>query len=107
MISDFIYVDLSKPDQDGGGGSSSEHDLEGHVMAIEERWFVLCRWIEERGRALHRCLEFAKEKEQLIEWLKNAEQTLRGMEQRPTEETSELLNQVKQIMVGHSLFIYT
>ncbi len=33
-----------------------QQDLEVHVMAIEERWFVLCGWLEERRRTLAEAL---------------------------------------------------
>ena len=69
LISDFIYVDMAAT---AAAGASPAHaaeeqgqqrqelrqqqDLEVHVMAIEERWFVLCGWLEERRRTLAEAL---------------------------------------------------
>ena len=111
LISDFIYVDhQEQPSLQEGSSSCSDgkreqqqDELEGQVMAIEERWFVLCSWLDDRGAALRRRLEFAQETEALSEWMARAEGTLRGMEHSPTEESSKLLLQAKEIRVGQKI----
>ncbi len=73
LISDFIYVDMvataaagASPAHAAEGSEQDQEqqrqelrqqqDLEVHVMAIEERWFVLCGWLEERRRTLAEAL---------------------------------------------------
>ena len=72
LISDFIYVDMAATAAAGASQTHAEgseqdqeqqrqefrqqQDLEVHVMAIEERWFVLCGWLEERRRTLAEAL---------------------------------------------------
>lgn len=73
-------------------------------MAIEERWFVLCSWIENRWKTLtkafHAWKRFENELQLQTRWLDTAEKTFRQMEQSPTEETKELMQQEKQISVS-------
>ena len=118
LISDFIYVDHqdqpSLQEEDAKSDNEKhrqrlaeeqqrrqqQDELEGQVMAIEERWFVLCSWLDDRGAALRRRLEFAQESTALSAWMAAAEGTLRGMEHSPTEESAKLLLQAKELMVG-------
>ncbi len=121
LISDFIYVDLVSSSScggsgGGGGGQDSgaayserqrqqQQDLEVHVMAIEERWFVLCGWIEERWKTLREALRLWRALQEtsarLSGWIDGAESTIKKMEQSPTEETTQLVQQVKEIMVSY------
>ncbi len=95
LISDFIYVDMKAKD---------DYDLSVHVMAIEERWFVLCGWIEGRGTALEEASKLWSGLEEgarvLHGWMEEAERTVKRMEQSPTEEERHLLQQVKDIKVS-------
>ena len=89
--------------ENASSASTAVHDLEGNVMAIEERWCVLCGWIDQRWKKLDDILadwkQFEADKVTLMEWFDKAEQNLKLMERSPTEETNQLLQQVKDIMV--------
>lgn len=109
LISNFISV--QPPEGKDSYLGFEEHDLEGYLMAIEERWFVLCSWIENRSDVLNQVLkvwsQFEDDKKSLISWLDVVERGLKKMEQSPTEEKRQLLGQAQQITVSlwisHSL----
>ena len=62
-LADFVYIDVTAQDGQaaaaagtppGGGESTSnkEQDLEDQLMALGERWSVLCTWVEDRSSAI-------------------------------------------------------
>lgn len=83
---------------------SLPQDLEGQIMALDERWTVLCTWNERRWDALQEVLSlwrgFEGERLRMSRWLDAAEESCRNMERSPTEETNQLLLQATEIMVG-------
>ena len=97
FISDFIYVvpNPSSPSQD--------QDLEGQVMAVAERWDVLCSWIEGRWKTLNEMAilwgQLEDDHNRLKEWLDGVEKALKLMESSPTEEFGQLTQQTKHIKV--------
>lgn len=91
---------------DGASSSSataSEQDLEGQLMAIEERWTILSDWNEERcqtlGEVSRHWRRFEAEREAFMQWLDRAELELRNMERSPTEEVPRLETQADHIQV--------
>eukprot|EP00094_Tigriopus_californicus_P012072 TCALIF_11665-PA protein Name:"Similar to DMD Dystrophin (Gallus gallus)" AED:0.11 eAED:0.12 QI:11/0.44/0.31/0.89/0.88/0.89/19/143/3398 len=82
-------------------GDDGSGDLEGQLMALGERWTVLCTWIEERWKFLTKVANTWKkvEKEQdiLRAWLSRVEKSLRQMERSPTEDRLELEEQCRVI----------
>jgi len=108
VISDFIYVDAvtvaTNGEQQPAAARPQQEDLEGHVMAMEERWCVLCDCIDRRRDALKEVLSLwlgvRKEAKELLEWMSCAEATFKKMEQSPTEETAQLMLQLEEITVS-------
>lgn len=102
FISDFIYVvpNTSSPSQD--------QDLEGQVMAVAERWDVLCSWIEGRWKTLNEMAilwgQLEDDHNRLKEWLDGVEKALKLMESSPTEEFGQLTQQTKHIKVRKKLY---
>lgn len=111
-ISNFIYVETDATRTSGGGasandskdGGSTEVDLEGQLMALGERWTVLCTWVEERGeinRIIRDELELLeREKERLTAWLDLREGALREMDRIPSDIRDDLLRQGQLIAVS-------
>ena len=83
--------------------SEDDQDLEGQIMALDERWIVLCSWNEKRRMKLREVLNlwksFEEERLRLSRWFDTAEDAFRVMERSPTEETNELLLQATEITV--------
>ena len=116
-ISNFIYVETETATS-GGSSSTNEKkseaakedaiddvDLEGQLMALGERWTVLCTWVEERGMRLS-CIRdelelLEREKERLTTWLDKREGVLREMDRKPSDSREDLLRQGQLIAVGH------
>ncbi len=77
-------------------------------MAIEERWFVLYNWNQQQWRKLKMLTrlwrEFEEDSGLLAGWLIKGEQTFKKMEQSPTEETSQLAAQLKELTVRKHTF---
>ena len=102
----------SSSSNDGGAGASdskdgaTEVDLEGQLMALGERWTVLCTWVEERGeinRIIRDELELMeREKERLTAWLDLREGALREMDRHPSDSRDDLLRQGQ--LIGVSLY---
>ena len=121
-ISNFIYVETETTDVNTSGTTSSTQnskddvckddafdddvDLEGQLMALGERWTVLCTWVEERGMRLS-CIRdelelLEREKERLTAWLDKREGVLREMDRNPSDCRDDLLRQGQLIAVGHN-----
>jgi hypothetical protein len=119
-ISNFIYVETETATGSGSGTSSTEDsgksevckddafddggDLEGQLMALGERWTVLCTWVEERGMRLS-CIRdelelLEREKERLTAWLDRREGVLREMDRTPSDCREDLLRQGQLIAVS-------
>lgn len=96
----------SKSEESGGSG---EQDLEGQLMALGERWTVLCTWVEERAEILRITRDelelLEREKERLILWLDQSEGALREMDRHPREHKEELVRQGQLIAVGKEVLI--
>ena len=98
-------VSQSSSNQNHGGTSADDdQDLEGQIMALDERWIVLCTWNEKRKTKLREVIHlwkpFEDERLRLSRWIDTAEEAFRVMERSPTEETNELLVQATEITVG-------
>ena len=118
----FIYIDQSVPqgerpaptptkkspsrsasrsslDSAGGG----EVDLEGQLMAFEEKWTILNEWNDGRMQTLREVIaawkRMEEERSDLEGWMAGTEQELKKMERSPTEEVKELTGQVHRIGV--------
>ncbi len=84
--------------------TTGDHDFEGQLMAVEERWTVLCDCIEnrraslERLRGLWNALDATKC--ELSDFIGCAEKSLRQMERSPTEEKDVLVQQLGEIAVS-------
>ena len=110
-ISNFIYVETEngarQPDNSKAGDEEEidETDLEGQLMALGERWTVLCTWVEERAEILRITRDelelLEREKDRLIKWLDLRESALREMDRNPSENHEELGRQGRLIAVGH------
>jgi len=120
-ISNFIYVETETAT--GSRTSSTEDgksevckddafddggDLEGQLMALGERWTVLCTWVEERGMRLS-CIRdelelLEREKERLTTWLDRREGVLREMDRTPSDCREDLLRQGQLIAVSQQPF---
>ena len=110
-ISNFIYVETENGAKSEIGGSQSgkteeecdQSDLEGQLMALGERWTVLCTWVEERAEILRITRDelelLEREKERLIEWLDDRESSLREMDRNPSDNQDELNRQGQLIVV--------
>ena len=128
-ISNFIYVetdqiaspqsverrstDASAPREDHDSlvisGNKTEleecdqSDLEGQLMALGERWTVLCTWVEERAEILRITRDelhlLEREKERLSDWLNDRERVLREMDRNPSDNPEELQRQGQIIAV--------
>ena len=111
-ISNFIYVETEKQQQQQHSQSTtnevkSEIDLEGQLMALGERWTVLCTWVEERAEILRITRDelelLEREKERLIQWLDKRENALRDMDRNPSDNPEDLLRQGQLIAVRKHL----
>ena len=115
-ISNFIYVETEtatsggssttndKKSEAGKDDAFDDGDLEGQLMALGERWTVLCTWVEERGMRLS-CIRdelelLEREKERLTTWLDKREGVLRDMDRNPSDCREDLLRQGQLIAVG-------
>ena len=109
-ISNFIYVetentskvtDLQRTNEKSD--TKSEVDLEGQLMALGERWTVLCTWVEERGEILRITRDelglLESEKKRLNEWLERSESSLREMDRNPSDNRDNLLQQAQTVAV--------
>ena len=124
-LSDFIYVDTGDtPTKETKTGSSSvsvvnkEQELEDQLMALGERWTVLCNWVEHRANLLEIAEEevnqFSDNKADLVAWIDKTEIALKKMEQDSFQQSDQSLDasskmplimaQMKQLKVGQSLF---
>ena len=111
-ISNFIYVETengAKAESSHSGKSeeeSDQSDLEGQLMALGERWTVLCTWVEERAEILRITRDelelLEREKERLNEWLDDRECVLREMDRNPSDNQDELIRQGQLITVRTS-----
>lgn len=118
-ISNFIYVETEngarQTDDDtcSKAGDAEEEidetDLEGQLMALGERWTVLCTWVEERAEILRITRDelelLEREKDRLTKWLDHRESALREMDRNPSENHEELGRQGHLIAVGCYLVI--
>ena len=80
-----------------------QSDLEGQLMALGERWTVLCTWVEERAEILRITRDelhlLEREKERLSDWLNDRERVLREMDRNPSDNPEELQRQGQIIAV--------
>ena len=121
----FIYIDQSVPQGErpaptptkkspsrsasrssldsAGGGGGGEVDLEGQLMAFEEKWTILNEWNDGRMQTLREVIaawkRMEEERSDLEGWMAGTEQELKKMERSPTEEVKELTGQVHRIGV--------
>ncbi len=114
-ISNFIYVETdstrganNSPDKGQTQSSPkdsnhSEVDLEGQLMALGERWTVLCTWVEERAEILRITRDelelLQREMEGLTAWLDKRENVLRDMDRHPNDNREDLTRQGQLIAV--------
>ena len=126
-ISNFIYVETdqnaSQPERRRSGSNTDagdddsivisgnnteleecdQSDLEGQLMALGERWTVLCTWVEERAEILRITRDelhlLEREKERLSDWLNDRERVLREMDRNPSDNPEELQRQGQIIAV--------
>ena len=124
-ISNFIYVETETATSGGSSSSTDgkkseagkddafedDGDLEGQLMALGERWTVLCTWVEERGMRLS-CIRdelelLEREKERLTTWLDKREGVLREMDRNPSDDREDLLRQGQLIAVGQAFLGYS
>ena len=117
-ISNFIYVETEKQQQQQqqlqqsqsttSTEVKSEIDLEGQLMALGERWTVLCTWVEERAEILRITRDelelLEREKERLTGWLDKRENALRDMDRNPSDNPEDLLRQGQLIAVRKHFF---
>ena len=114
-ISNFIYVETEKQQQQQLQQSQStsnevksEIDLEGQLMALGERWTVLCTWVEERAEILRITRDelelLEREKDRLTGWLDKRENALRDMDRNPSDNPEDLLRQGQLIAVKKLFF---
>ena len=118
-ISNFIYVETTVNNSSSGGDDSSsskkdfnsgqnnvksEMDLEGQLMALGERWTVLCTWVEERAEILRITRDefelLEREKDRLTVWLDKRGNALREMDRNPSDNPDDLLLQGQLIAVS-------
>ena len=116
-ISNFIYVETTVNNSSSGDDSSSkkdfnsgqnnvksEMDLEGQLMALGERWTVLCTWVEERAEILRITRDelelLEREKDRLTVWLDKRGNALREMDRNPSDNPDDLLLQGQLIAVS-------
>ena len=117
-ISNFIYVETTVNNSSSGDDSSSskkdfnsgqnnvksEMDLEGQLMALGERWTVLCTWVEERAEILRITRDelelLEREKDRLTQWLDKRGNALREMDRNPSDNPDDLLRQGQLIAVS-------
>lgn len=117
----FIYIDQSVPQGerpaptptkkspsrsasrsslDSAGGAD---DLEGQLMAFEEKWTILNEWNDGRAQTLREVAgawkRMEEERSDLEGWMAETEGELKKMERSPTEEVKELTGQVHRIGV--------
>ena len=92
-ISNFILVD-----------SEDTSELEDQLTALGERWVTLCKMCEERYTSLQQLetqwSQLEQERFRLQGWMTNVEESLRAMERDMGVDTTQLLEQVKQVMVS-------
>ena len=131
-ISNFIYVETdqnasqserrrSGSNTDAGDDDSivisgnnteleecDQSDLEGQLMALGERWTVLCTWVEERAEILRITRDeldlLEREKQRLSDWLNDRECVLREMDRNPSDNPEELQRQGQIIAVRIILY---
>lgn len=106
-ISNFIYVETEANRSNGNEDKASkegEVDLEGQLMALGERWTVLCTWVEEKAQILRITRDelelLESEKERLTGWLDKREGVLREMDRNPSDSREDLLRQGQLIAVS-------
>ncbi len=96
--------DSAVPDDKDKDG---EQDLEGQLMALGERWSVLCTWVEERAEILRITRDelelLEKEKTRLCSWLDRREEDLRAMDRNPSEDSEQLSRQGQLISVSRKI----
>ena len=102
-LADFVYIDTQ------GSESSSEQDLEDQLMALGERWSVLCTWVQERSHRIETLKEELRQLEiqrlDITEWISNAESSLRKMEQESCRNPTEVAStQLKNLQVSNLPF---
>ena len=131
-ISNFIYVETDQNESqserrrsgsntDAGDDDSivisvnnteleecDQSDLEGQLMALGERWTVLCTWVEERAEILRITRDeldlLEREKQRLSDWLNDRECVLREMDRNPSDNPEELQRQGQIIAVRIILY---
>ena len=78
-------------------------DLEGQLMAFEEKWTILNEWNGGRMQTLREVIavwtRLEAERADLEGWMAATEEELKKMERSPTEEVKELTGQVHRIGV--------
>ena len=82
-------------------------DLEGQLMAFEEKWTILNEWNGGRVQTLREVVaawtRLEAERCDLERWMAATEEELKKMERSPTEEVKELTGQVHRIGVRRRL----
>ena len=117
----FIYIDQSVPQGERPAptptkkspsrsasrssldSAAGDVDLEGQLMAFEEKWTILNEWNDGRAQTLREVVggwrRMEGERADLEGWMAATEEELKGMERSPTEEVKELAGQVHRIGV--------
>ena len=113
-LADFVYIDIAQEhlhpaasDSEQQQQVSTEQDLEDQLMALGERWSILCTWVEERSQTIEALKEDLRQLEvqrlNLTEWMAGAEHDLKHMEQQPCHSQSEIGAQLQKLKVGQNL----
>ena len=111
-LADFVYIDIAQEHLHPGASDteqqqvSTEQDLEDQLMALGERWSILCTWVEERSQTIEALKEDLRRLEvqrlNLTDWMAGAEHDLKHMEQQPCHSQSEIGDQLQKLKVGQN-----